>query len=53
MLGVKVVSVDKDGKIEFLWDIMDWMSKFGKVVWLSGDLVEKKFLDIKYEVFLD
>ncbi|KAK0732639.1 Nup93/Nic96-domain-containing protein [Apiosordaria backusii] len=53
MLGAKAASADKDGKTEPLWDIMDRMSKPGKVVWSSGDPAEKKLLDAKYEVFLD
>lgn len=53
MLGAKAASADKDGKTEPLWDIMDRMSKPGKVVWSSGDPAEKKLLDTKYEVFLD
>ncbi|KAK4175426.1 Nup93/Nic96-domain-containing protein [Triangularia setosa] len=53
MLGAKAASADKNGKTEPLWDIMDRMSKPGKVVWSSGDPAEKKLLDAKYEVFLD
>jgi nuclear pore complex protein Nup93 len=53
MLGAKAASADKDGKTEPLWDIMDRMSKPGKIVWSRGDPAEKKLLDAKYEVFLD
>ncbi|KAJ4307127.1 hypothetical protein N0V88_000504 [Collariella sp. IMI 366227] len=53
MLGAKAASADAEGKTEPLWDIMDRMSKPGKVVWSRGDPAEKKLLDAKYEVFLD
>ncbi|KAK4214439.1 FGGY family of carbohydrate kinase [Rhypophila decipiens] len=53
MLGAKAASAKEDGTTEPLWDIMDRMSKPGKVVWSRGDLAEKKLLDVKYEVFLD
>ncbi|KAK4240280.1 Nup93/Nic96-domain-containing protein [Achaetomium macrosporum] len=53
MLGAKAASAGKDGKTEPLWDIMDRMSKPGKVVWSRGDPAEKKLLDAKYEIFLD
>ncbi|EAQ83942.1 hypothetical protein CHGG_10346 [Chaetomium globosum CBS 148.51] len=53
MLGAKAASADKKGKTEPLWDIMDRMSKPGKVVWCRNDPAEKKLLDAKYEVFLD
>ncbi|KAJ9165202.1 Pentulose kinase [Coniochaeta hoffmannii] len=53
MLGAKAASADKDGKTEPLWDIMDRMSKPGKVVRSRGDPGERKLLDAKYEVFLD
>jgi nuclear pore complex protein Nup93 len=53
MLGAKAASADQDGKTEPLWDIMDRMSKPGKVVRSRGDPAEKKLLDAKYEVFLD
>jgi len=54
MLGAKAASA-KGGEstTEPLWNIMDRMSKPGKVVWSSGDPDEKKLLDVKYEVFLD
>lgn len=53
MLGAKAASAKEDGTTEPLWDIMDRMSKPGKIVWSRGDLTEKKLLDAKYEVFLD
>ncbi|KAK0639319.1 Nup93/Nic96-domain-containing protein, partial [Cercophora newfieldiana] len=53
MLGAKAASAKADGSTEPLWDIMDRMSKPGKVVWSRGDKAEKKLLDAKYEVFLD
>ncbi|KAH6848372.1 Nup93/Nic96-domain-containing protein [Chaetomium sp. MPI-CAGE-AT-0009] len=53
MLGAKAASGDKNGKTEPLWNIMDRMSKPGKVVWCRNDPAEKKLLDAKYEVFLD
>ncbi|KAH8888205.1 Pentulose kinase [Thozetella sp. PMI_491] len=53
MLGVKAASADKDGKTEPLWDIMDRMSKPGKVVRSRRDREEKKLLDVKYEIFLE
>jgi FGGY-family pentulose kinase len=53
MLGAKAASADKDGNTEPLWDIMDRMSKPGKVVWSRGDPAEKKLLDVKYKVFLE
>ncbi len=53
MLGAKAASAREDGTMEPLWNIMDRMSKPGKVVWARGDPAEKKLLDAKYEVFLD
>ncbi|KAK3315310.1 FGGY family of carbohydrate kinase [Apodospora peruviana] len=53
MLGAKAASAKEDGTTEPLWDIMDRMSKPGKVVWSRGDPAAKKLLDAKYEVFLD
>ncbi|RKU46942.1 hypothetical protein DL546_005327 [Coniochaeta pulveracea] len=53
MLGAKAASADAEGKTEPLWDIMDRMSKPGKVVRSSGDVGEKKLLDTKYEIFLE
>ncbi|KAK1754574.1 Nup93/Nic96-domain-containing protein [Echria macrotheca] len=53
MLGAKAATARDDGVTEPLWDIMDRMSKPGKVVWSRGDPAEKKLLDAKYSVFLD
>jgi nuclear pore complex protein Nup93 len=53
MLGAKAASAKDDGTTEPLWDIMDRMSKPGKVVWSRGDPAEKKLLDAKYEIFLE
>ncbi|KXX76010.1 FGGY carbohydrate kinase domain-containing protein [Madurella mycetomatis] len=53
MLGAKAASAKEDGTTEPLWNIMDRMSKPGKVVWSRGDPAEKKLLDAKYEIFLD
>ncbi|KAK4457502.1 Nup93/Nic96-domain-containing protein [Cladorrhinum samala] len=53
MLGAKAASAGKDGKTEPLWNIMDRMSKPGKVMWPRGDRAEKRLLDAKYEVFLE
>ncbi|KAL8825738.1 MAG: hypothetical protein Q9191_004226 [Dirinaria sp. TL-2023a] len=53
MLGAKAASADKDGKTEPLWDIMDRMSKPGRVVAPSSDPHEKELLTIKYKVFLE
>ncbi|RFU33596.1 hypothetical protein B7463_g2763, partial [Scytalidium lignicola] len=53
MLGAKAASADKDGKTEPLWDIMDRMSKAGRVVRPGTDQGEKKLLDAKYKVFLE
>ncbi|KAK3683620.1 FGGY family of carbohydrate kinase [Podospora appendiculata] len=53
MLGAKAASAAEDGSTEPLWNIMDRMSKPGKVVWSRGDPAEKKLLDTKYEIFLD
>jgi hypothetical protein len=52
MLGAKAASADKDGNTEPLWDIMDRMSKPGKVVLPGKDQNEKKLLAAKYKVFL-
>jgi FGGY-family pentulose kinase len=52
MLGAKAASADKDGNTEPLWDIMDRMSKPGKVVLPGKDQNEKKLLEAKYKVFL-
>lgn len=53
MLGAKAASTQEDGTSEDLWDIMDRMSKPGKIVRPSEDAGEKKLLDAKYEVFLE
>ncbi|KAI9673374.1 MAG: hypothetical protein M1817_002836 [Caeruleum heppii] len=53
MLGAKAATMDKDGKTEDLWSIMDRMSKPGRSVRPSGNASEKKLLDVKYEVFLE
>ncbi|KAK4186577.1 Nup93/Nic96-domain-containing protein [Podospora australis] len=53
MLGAKAASAKENGETEPLWDIMDRMSKPGKVVRSKNDPAEKKLLDAKYEVFLD
>lgn len=53
MLGVKAASQDKEGKSEPLWDIMDRMSKPGKVVYPGKDASEKKLLSAKYKIFLE
>ena len=52
MLAVKAASVDKEGKSEPLWNIMDRMSKPGKAVHPSKDPMEKTLLKEKYKVFL-
>ena len=53
MLGAKAASADKNGKTEPLWDIMDRMSKPGRVVAPSSDPHEKQLLTVKYKVFLE
>ena len=55
MLGAKAASHNKgDGsEPESLWDIMDRMSKRGRLVDPSNDPGEKKMLDAKYQIFLD
>ncbi|KAG9244246.1 hypothetical protein BJ878DRAFT_507113 [Calycina marina] len=53
MLGVKAASVDREGKTEALWSIMDRMSKPGRVTRPGKDKNEKQLLDIKYKVFLE
>ncbi|RQM04722.1 hypothetical protein DH86_00004335 [Scytalidium sp. 3C] len=53
MLGAKAASADKDGKTEPLWDIMDRMSKPGRVVRPGKDAGEKRLLDAKYKIFLE
>ena len=53
MLGAKAASADKDGRTEPLWDIMDRMSKPGRVVSSRNDPAEKRLLDAKFEIFLE
>ncbi|OAX82149.1 hypothetical protein ACJ72_03505 [Emergomyces africanus] len=53
MLGAKAASADEKGKTEDLWDIMDRMSKPGKMVRPSTDEYEMKLLEVKYKVFLE
>lgn len=53
MLGAKAASADQDGKTEPLWDIMDRMSKPGKMVHPTTDPHEKELLAVKYRVFLE
>jgi len=52
MLGVKAASTDAAGVSEPLWDIMDRMSKPGKIVYPSKIEGEKALLDAKYKIFL-
>ncbi|KAI5457985.1 hypothetical protein BGZ63DRAFT_427283 [Mariannaea sp. PMI_226] len=55
MLGAKAASHHKDdgSEPETLWDIMDRMSKRGRLVKPNESKGEKRLLDAKYEVFLD
>ena len=53
MLGAKAASADKNGKTEPLWNIMDRMSKPGRVVSPTEDPHEKELLAVKYKVFLE
>ena len=53
MLGAKAASADKNGKTTPLWEIMDKMSKPGRVVAPSEDPHEKELLGVKYKVFLE
>ena len=53
MLAAKAASADKDGNTEPLWNIMDQMSKPGRVVPPSPDPHEKELLGVKYKVFLE
>jgi nuclear pore complex protein Nup93 len=53
MLGAKAASADADGNTENLWNIMDRMSKPGRLVKPGTSKGEKKLLDAKYEVFLE
>lgn len=53
MLAVKAASTDHTtGQSESLWDIMDRLSKPGRVVYPSKNKMEKKLLDAKFKVFL-
>ncbi len=53
MLGAKAASVDKDGKTESLWSIMDRMSKPGSVTKPSSNEGERQLLEAKYKIFLE
>ncbi|KAI2641944.1 Nup93/Nic96-domain-containing protein [Xylaria nigripes] len=53
MLGAKAASANHEGKTEDLWNIMDRMSKPGRLVKPGKDENRKKLLATKYEVFLD
>jgi nuclear pore complex protein Nup93 len=53
MLGAKAASADDEGRTENLWDIMDRMSKPGRLVKPGTSKGEKKLFDTKYEVFLE
>jgi nuclear pore complex protein Nup93 len=53
MLGAKAASADADGKTKNLWDIMDHMSKPGRLVKPGTNDGEKKLFDAKYAVFLE
>ena len=54
MLGAKAASHAKEGnEPETLWDIMDRMSKPGRLVQPGSDEGEKGLLDAKYSVFLE
>jgi len=53
MLGAKAASTTADGQSEPLWDIMSRMSKPGTVVKPRDLPLEKKLLDVKYDVFLE
>lgn len=53
MLGYKAATTDKAGNSEPLWDIMDRLSKPGRIVKPSTDAREKQLLDAKYKVFLE
>ncbi len=52
MLGAKAASVKNNGTTENLWSIMGRMSRPGSVVRSGEDVMEKKLLDAKYEIFL-
>lgn len=53
MLGAKAASADKNGTTEPLWNIMDRMSKPGRVVNPTASDGEKALLNTKYDVFLE
>lgn len=53
MLGAKAASADAQGVTESLWDIMDRMSKPGKMVVPTVEAKEKALLQVKYKVFLE
>lgn len=54
MLGAKAASHNEEGKEpETLWDIMDRMSKRGRLVEPGTNANEKTLLEAKYEVFLE
>ena len=53
MLGAKAASADSEGKTEPLWNIMDRMSKPGRLVKQGTNEQESKLLDAKYRVFLE
>lgn len=55
MLGAKAAShnLNDGSEPETLWNIMDRMSKPGRLVQPGTDAGEKLLLDAKYEVFLD
>lgn len=49
MLGAKAASRREDGTTDGLWDIMDRMSKPGRVVYPTEVEGEKKLLEAKYK----
>ncbi|TQB71853.1 hypothetical protein MPDQ_007227 [Monascus purpureus] len=53
MLGAKAASVDAAGKTADLVDIMDRMSKPGRLFYPTKDSRERTLLATKYRVFLD
>ena len=53
MLGAKAASADASGKTEDLWNIMDRMSKTGKLVRPTENKSVKPLLEVKYKVFLE
>ncbi|KAF3939576.1 Ribulokinase [Dactylella cylindrospora] len=52
MLGAKAASADESGKTEGLWEIMDRLSKPGKMVKVTEDKYELALLEAKYKIFL-